>query len=323
MLPVHFDDVRQASQRIQPFIRKTPVLGSDSLDAHCGFRVSLKAENLQRTSSFKLRGATNFVRSLSAADLASGVVAFSSGNHAQAVALAAKQAGARATIVMPSDAPRVKLEGTRSHGADIVLYDRLREDREEVAARVRSERGGVLIPPFDHPWIIAGQGTCALELLNEEPSIDALAICLGGGGLLAGCAVAAKALNPAIRIFGVEPETANDVQRSLREGKRIAIPAPDTIADGLRTTCVGVNNFEILQQLVEDVVTVSDQEIVETARFLLREAHIAVEPSGAAAAAACLFGKLPSGLSHVGVTLSGGNAEPDFLRSLLSDTARS
>lgn len=293
------------------------MLGADLLDARCGFHVSLKAENFQRTSSFKFRGATNFVRSVPEAELAAGVVAFSSGNHAQAVALAAKQAGVRATIVMPSDAPRVKLDATLSHGADVVSYDRLLEDREALAARVHGERGGVLIPPFDHPWIIAGQGTCAMELLEDEPELDALAVCLGGGGLLAGCAVAAKGMSPGIRVFGVEPERANDVQQSLRAGRRISIPAPDTIADGLRTPCVGEHNFAILRELMEDVVTVSEEEIVETARFLLRELHIAVEPSGAVAAAACLFGKLPAGLRHVGVTLSGGNAEPEFLRSLL------
>lgn len=316
MLPVNLDNIRVANERIRPLVRRTPVLRADALDDHCGFEVYLKAENLQRTGSFKLRGATNFVRSIPAEDLPQGVVAFSSGNHAQAVALAAKTAGTRATIVMPADAPKVKLEGTRSHGADIVLYDRLHEDREAVARRVREERGGTLIPPFDHPWIIAGQGTCALELLEEAPQLDALVVCLGGGGLLGGCAVAAKGLSPGIRVFGVEPERGNDVQQSLRAGRRITIPVPDTIADGLRTTCVGENNFSILQELVEDVVTVSEDEIVAAATFLLRELRVVVEPSGAVAAAACLFGRLPEGLRHVGVTLSGGNAEMDFVRQL-------
>lgn len=317
MLPVTLDNVRVANERIRPLVRRTPVLASDALDARCGFSVLLKAENLQRTGSFKLRGAKNFLRSIPAADLSAGVVAFSSGNHAQAVALAAKDAGARATIVMPSDAPRVKLEGTRSHGADIVLYDRLTEDREAVARQVREERGGTLIPPFDHPWIIAGQGTCALELLEEAPALDALVVCLGGGGLLGGCAVAAKGMSPAIRVFGVEPERANDVQQSMRAGRRISIPTPDTIADGLRTLCVGEHNFAILQELVEDVVTVTEEEIVAAAAFLLKELRVVVEPSGAVAAAACVFGKLPAGLQHVGVTLSGGNAEPEFVRGLL------
>jgi len=317
MLPVTLDNIRVANERIRPLVRRTPVLVSDSLDARCGFTVYLKAENFQRSASFKLRGATNFIRSISAADLPAGVVAFSSGNHAQAVALAAKDAGTRATIVMPSDAPRVKLEGTRSHGADVVLYHRLTEDREAVARGVREERGGTLIPPFDHPWIIAGQGTCALELLEEVPALDALVVCLGGGGLLGGCAVAAKGISPSVRVFGVEPESGNDVQQSLRAGRRVTIPAPDTIADGLRTTCVGENNFAILRELVEDVVTVTDEEIEAAAAFLLKELRVVVEPSGAVAAAACLFGKLPSGLRQVGVTLSGGNAEPHFVRGLI------
>ncbi|MCW5966811.1 MAG: threonine/serine dehydratase [Bryobacterales bacterium] len=319
MLPVTLDNVRVANERIRPLVRRTPVLASDALDARCGFSVVLKAENLQRTGSFKLRGAANFLRSIPSADLSAGVVAFSSGNHAQAVALAAKDAGIRATIVMPSDAPRVKLDGTRSHGAEIVLYNRLSEDREAVARQVREERGGTLIPPFDHPWIIAGQGTCALELMEEAPALDALVVCLGGGGLLGGCAVTAKGMSPGVRVFGVEPECANDVQQSMRAGRRITIPVPDTMADGLRTTCVGEHNFTILQELVEDVVTVSEEEIVATAAFLLRELRIVVEPSGAVAAAACLFGKLPTGLRQVGVTLSGGNAEPHFVRGLLDD----
>ncbi len=314
---ISLDNIRVANERIRPLVHRTPLLTSDALDARCGFQAYLKAENFQRTGSFKLRGATNFVRSIPKESLAEGVVAFSSGNHAQAVALAAKQMGIRATIVMPSDAPAVKLEGTRSHGAEIVLYNRLTEDREAIARQVHAERGGTLIPPFDHPWIIAGQGTCALEMMEEAPDLDAIVVCLGGGGLLAGCAVAAKGVSSRIRVFGVEPERGNDVQQSLRAGRRVTIPVPDTIADGLRTTCVGVHNFSILKSLLEDVVTVSEEEIVATASFLLRELRLVVEPSGAVASAACLFGKLPPGLGKVGVTLSGGNAEPGFLRQLL------
>ena len=313
------DDIRQASERIRPLVQWTPVLESDRLNERARASLFFKAENLQRGGSFKLRGATNFVGQIPRDELEAGVVAFSSGNHAQAVAIAAHHSGIRATIVMPSDAPKVKLEGTRSWGADIVLYDRLREDREAVARRVLAERGGTLIPPFDHPWIIAGQGTCGFELTEQAPALDALLVCLGGGGLLAGCAVAAKAANPSIRVFGVEPEAANDVQQSLRRGERVSIPVPITIADGLRTTCVGVHNFPIVQALVEDVLTVSEGEIVEAARLLLREIRVVVEPSGATAAAAALFGKLPPGLERVGITLSGGNAEPEFLRSLLRD----
>lgn len=313
---VGLEDIQEAAARIRPFVRRTPVVASDALNGCCGCEVFLKAENLQRTGSFKLRGATNFVRQIPEQELAAGVIAFSSGNHAQAVALAAKQAGARATIVMPHDAPSVKLKGTRSHGAEIVFYDRLNEDREEVARRVWAERGGTLIPPFDHPWIIAGQGSCALELLEDIPDLDALVVCLGGGGLLAGCSVAARAMRPGIRVFGVEPERGNDVQQSLRAGKRITIPVPDTIADGLRTTSPGEHNFRIIQQLVGDVLTVSEEEIVECARFLMHEVRIVPEPSGAVALAACLFGKLPKGVGRVGVTISGGNTEASFLRLL-------
>ncbi|MCL4783082.1 MAG: pyridoxal-phosphate dependent enzyme [Bryobacterales bacterium] len=311
-------DIEDASARIRPLARETPVLESDRLNGRASAGLFFKAENLQRGGSFKLRGAANFVRQIPRDDLSAGVVAFSSGNHAQAVAIAARDAGARATIVMPSDAPRVKLEGTRSWGAEVIFYDRFREDREAVARAVLAERGGTLIPPFDHPWVIAGQGTCALELMRQVRELDALLVCLGGGGLLAGCAVAAKAANPAIRVFGVEPLAGNDGQQSLRSGKRVTIPVPDTIADGLRTTCVGAHNFPILQALVEDVLTVTEEEIVESARLLMAELRVVVEPSGAVAAAAALSGKLPAGLGRIGITISGGNAEPAFLRGLLA-----
>lgn len=310
-------DIEAAAVRIRPLVSETPVLESERLNERAAASLFFKAENLQKGGSFKLRGAANFVRRIPPGGLAAGVVAFSSGNHAQAVAIAARDAGARATIVMPSDAPRVKLEGTRSWGAEVVFYDRMREDREVIAAKVLAERRGTLIPPFDHPWVIAGQGTCALELMRQVPDLGALLVCLGGGGLLAGCAVAAKAANPAMRIFGVEPLNGNDGQQSLRSGKRVAIPVPDTIADGLRTTCVGAHNFPILQALVEDVLTVTEEEIVEAARLLLKELRVVVEPSGAAAAALALSGKLPAGVERIGITLSGGNAEPAFLRGLL------
>ena len=315
---VTFPDIEAASLRIRPLVWESPVLQSDRLNERAGREIYFKAESLQRGGSFKLRGAANFVRQIGPSDLAAGVVAFSSGNHAQAVAIAARDAGCKATIVMPSDAPSVKLNGTRSWGADIVLYDRVNEDREAVARQVLAERGGTLIPPFDHPWIIAGQGTCAYELMQQTSGLDGLLVCLGGGGLLAGCAMAAKAANPAIRVFGVEPEAANDGQQSLRRGERVTIPVPGTIADGLRTTCVGANNFPIIQQMVEDVATVTEDEIVEAAGLLLRELRIAVEPSGAVAAAAALFGHIPTEIQRVGVTLSGGNAEPSFLREILA-----
>lgn len=316
-ISVSFQDIEQANLRIRPLVWQTPVLQSDRLNELAGREIYFKAESLQRGGSFKLRGAANFVRQIEAEELSAGVVAFSSGNHAQAVAIAARDAGCKATIVMPSDAPAVKLNGTRSWGAEIVLYDRVKEDREAVARQVLAERGGTLIPPFDHPWIIAGQGTCGYELMQQTSGLDGLLVCLGGGGLLAGCAIAAKAANPAIRVFGVEPEQANDVQQSLRKGERVTIPVPETIADGLRTPCVGAKNFPIIQAMVEDVTTVTESEIVEAARLLLRELRIAVEPSGATAAAAALFGHIPAEIQRVGVTISGGNAEAAFLRELL------
>ena len=208
---------------------------SRSVDERCGASVFFKCENLQRTGSFKLRGASNFVRCIPGAELGRGVVAFSSGNHAQAVAMASRQMGAKATIVMPTDAPQSKVEGTRAQGASIVTYDRLKEDREAIGARIAAETGATLVPPYDHPWTMAGQGTAALELMQEVPDLDALIVCVGGGGLISGSATAAKAMSPSIRVFGVEPELANDTWLSLEKGERVEIPPPPTIADGLRS----------------------------------------------------------------------------------------
>jgi threo-3-hydroxy-L-aspartate ammonia-lyase len=247
-----------------------------------------------------------------------GVVAFSSGNHAQAVAIAAKAVGIKATLVMPDDAPKSKLEATRSHGAEIVIYDRLKEDREAIGRRISEETGAVLAPPFDHPRIIAGQGTAALELMEEVPDLDALVVCLGGGGLLAGCAVAAKALNAGIRVFGVEPELANDYWLSLKAGERIGIAPPATIADGLRTTKPGVHNFPIIQSLVEDVLLVSEDEIKEAVWYLMSRTKMVVEPSGAVGAAAVLNGKLASPAGRIGVVISGGNVDRELLAFLWS-----
>ncbi|HXJ38661.1 MAG TPA: pyridoxal-phosphate dependent enzyme, partial [Bryobacteraceae bacterium] len=223
--------VREAAVRIQPLARRTPVMTSLSVDNRAGKQVFFKCENLQRGGAFKIRGAANLVLSIPSADLPRGVVAFSSGNHAQATAIAAKHVGAAATIVMPEDAPRSKMEATRDRGSRIVTYNRLTDDREAIAAEVLRETNGTLVPPFDHPLIIAGQGTAALELLEEIPSLDALVVCIGGGGLLSGCSTIAKSLNPAIRVFGVEPELGNDTFQSFRKGERVTIPPPDTIAD--------------------------------------------------------------------------------------------
>jgi len=310
------DDIRQAAVRIQPVATRTPVLTSRTLNAMTGVEAFLKAENFQRGGAFKIRGATNFLYSMPEADRPRGVVAFSSGNHAQAVAIAARSLGMKATLVMPTDAPQSKLEATRAQGAEIVLYDRHKESREAIGHRISEETGATLVPPFDHPWIIAGQGTCALEFLSEVGELDALVVPLGGGGLISGCATIARSLQPSIRIFGVEPEAGNDYWLSRRAGYRVEIASPDTIADGLRTTKPGVHTFPIVQSLVEDVLLVTDDEIRGALRFLLTRMKIVVEPSGAVGVAALLQAKLPAGLRRVGVVLSGGNVDLKVLAEL-------
>jgi threonine dehydratase len=309
-------DIREAAARIAPIARKTPVLSSRLFNERAGLEAFFKCENFQRGGAFKIRGAANFLYSIPERDRARGVVAFSSGNHAQAVAIAARCLGMKATLVMPEDAPKAKLEATRAQGPEIVVYDRFRDSREEIGRRISEETGATLVPPFDHPWIIAGQGTCALELMEQQPGLDSLVVCLGGGGLLSGCAIAAKASNPGIRIFGVEPEKGNDYWLSRRAGHPVEIPSPDTIADGLRTTKPGRHTFPVIQELVEDIILVSDDEIRETVRFLMSRLKIVVEPSGAAAAAAVLHGKLPGGLRRCGITISGGNVDFEFLAAL-------
>ena len=290
---------------------------SRGFDEAAGVRAFFKCENLQRGGAFKIRGAANFLLSLPPGDLRSGVVAYSSGNHAQAVAMAARAVGTAATLVMPQDAPRSKLEATRAHGAAIVTYDRLKESREALGKRIADETGSILVPPYDHPWIIAGQGTCALELLEDAPELDALIAPVGGGGLLSGCAIAAHGVDPQIRIFGAEPEAANDTYLSLSAGRRTEIPMPDTIADGLRSTCPGEITFPILQSSVEAILLVSEEEIQATMKFLLARLKILVEPSGAVAAAAVLHRKLPKNVRAAGVVLSGGNVDLDVLARIL------
>jgi threonine dehydratase len=313
------DDVRQAALRIRPVATRTPVLTSRTLNAITGVEACLKAENFQRGGAFKIRGATNFLYSIPAVDRARGVVAFSSGNHAQAVAIAARSLGMQATLVMPTDAPRSKLDATRAQGAEIVLYDRHKESREALGRKISEETGATLVPPFDHPWIIAGQGTCALEFLEEVGELDALVVPLGGGGLISGCATIAKSLQPSIRVFGVEPEAGNDYWLSRKAGYRVEIASPDTIADGLRTTKPGVHTFPIVQSLVDDILLVTDNEIREAMRFLLTRMKIVVEPSGAVGVAALLRAKLPAGLGRVGVILSGGNVDLSVVSELCAE----
>jgi threonine dehydratase len=265
-----------------------------------------------------MRGATNKLLSLTEEERRRGVVAFSSGNHAQAVALASRDAGVSATIAMPSDAPRAKLAATRGYGARVVFYDRQREDREQVARRIAEAEGLTVVPPFDDYPVIAGQGTCGLELLEEVPDLDALLTPCGGGGLFAGASTAARALRPGVRCFPVESELSDDTRQSFRKGERVRIPPPATVADGMRTQTPGALTFPVLQANAEDVLTVSEDEIVEALRFLLFRMKILVEPTGAVAVAAALFGKLPRDVRTVGVVLSGGNVDPEALARFIN-----
>ncbi|MGH9652455.1 MAG: threonine/serine dehydratase [Bryobacteraceae bacterium] len=310
---IGLEDVRQASARIRPLAHVTPALTSRLFDAAAGVHTVFKCENFQRGGAFKVRGAANFVSLLSPEQRKRGVVAYSSGNHAQGVAIAAAEAGIPATIVMPKDAPEAKLEATRSYGPKIVFCDRLRESREEIAQRIANETGATILPPFDHPWVIAGQGTATLELLEECPDLDSIAVPLGGGGLLSGTLIVAKALRPQIRVFGVEPELANDWYQSLQAGKRIGIPPPETIADGLRTPMPGEIAFPIVRELAEGVLLVSEEEMKAAMRFLLTRMKILAEPSGAVGAAAVLRKKLPAAVRSVGVIISGGNVDLKIL----------
>jgi threo-3-hydroxy-L-aspartate ammonia-lyase len=314
------DMIRVAEARIRALVHRTPVAASRTFDERAARRVFFKCENFQRAGAFKMRGATNKILSLSDEERARGVVAFSSGNHAQAVALAARDAGVRACIVMPTDAPHTKLAATRGYGAEVVTYDRQRDDREEIARRLSEREGLTVVPPFDDYDIIAGQGTCALELLEDVPDLDALLTPCGGGGLFAGASTAAKALRPEIRCFPVESELSDDTRQSFLKGERVSIPPPATIADGMRTQTPGALTFPVLRQNAEDVLTVSEDEIVEAMRLILFRLKMLVEPTGAVAAAAALFGKLPRGIGRVGVVLSGGNVDPEALSRFVNPT---
>jgi threo-3-hydroxy-L-aspartate ammonia-lyase len=300
------DDVRDAAARLDGVAHRTPVLRSRTLDGLVGAEVHLKAECFQRGGAFKFRGAYSLISTLDAAERAAGVVAFSSGNHAQAVALASQLLGVRAAIVMPEDAPALKLAATRGYGAEVVLYDRYADDRAAMARDLAAERGAVLVPPFDHPLVMAGQGTAALELLDEAGRLDALLAPVGGGGLVAGCATVAAALDPGIQVIGVEPEAGDDTRRSLAAGHRLEIPVPRTIADGQQITAPGELTFPIVQQLVSEVVLVSDGELLDAMRFAFDRLKIVLEPSGACGLAALLAGRVDPG-ERCGVILSGGN----------------
>jgi threonine dehydratase len=312
-MPVSLDDIGRAAGRIRDIAQRTPVMTSHLFDERARVQAFFKCENLQRGGAFKIRGASNFAYSMAQADLTRGLVACSSGNHAQAVAIAAKALGATATIVMPEDAPRSKLQATLDYGAHVVMYNRQRDDRDAVARQIAQETGATFVPPYDHPWTIAGQGTVALELLRQEPDLDALMTPIGGGGLMAGCSIVVKALRPPMRIFGVEPADANDTWLSLHAGERVSIPPPTTPADGLRAQTPGAITFPIVQRNVEAILLVSDAEIREAVHFLLTRMKILVEPSGAVCAAAALFRKLPPDIGRVGIVLTGGNVDLDYL----------
>jgi threonine dehydratase len=304
---IELEDVERAAERLRGVAHRTPVLTSRTLDERVGARAHLKAECFQRGGAFKFRGAYNKISSLAEDALQRGVIAYSSGNHAQAVAIAAGLLGTHAMIVMPEDAPAAKLDATRGYGAEVVLYDRWTESREEIGARLAEERGLELVRPYDDPLVMAGQGTAALELLEEVPHLDLLLAPVSGGGLIAGCATAAKARRPEIRVAGVEPEAGDDTRRSLAAGERVRIDVPRTIADGLQAPEPGELTFEVNRRLVDEIVTVTDGEIVDAMTFLFDRLKLVVEPSGAVGVAALLSGKLEARGAQVGVVISGGN----------------
>jgi threonine dehydratase len=323
-LPVAFADVRTAADRLSGVAHRTPVLSSRSLDERLNAKVFFKAEHLQRMGAFKFRGAYNALAQFSAEQRKSGVIAYSSGNHAQATALAARLLGMPSVIVMPQDAPAIKLAATRGYqegqpGSEVVLYDRYTEDREAIGKRIAAERGMTLIPPFDHPHVVAGQGTAALELMEDTGPLDLLVVCVGGGGLISGCAIAASAMSPDCRVVGVEPAAGNDVQQSLAAGKIISIATPKTIADGAQTQACGRVTFPIMQSLVSEIVTVGDEQLIRTMRWFAGRMKQVIEPTGCLAAAAVLEGIVPVAGKRVGVILSGGNVDPvQFSQYLVS-----
>jgi threonine dehydratase len=316
------DLIREAEKRIAGRVHRTPVVTSHSFNQAAGREVFFKCENLQRAGAFKIRGATNKIQALTDEEKKQGVIAVSSGNHAQAVALASREAGIRAVVAIPADAPKAKVEATRSYGADIRFFDRHKDDRDAFGREIAEREGLVMVPAYDDYLIMAGQGTCAVEFLEEVPDLDCLLAPCSGGGLFAGVSTAAKSIKPTIRCFAVEPETANDTQQSISKGERVAIPPPPTIADGLRVQTPGALTFPITRANAEQVLTVSDDQIAEVMRFMLFRMKLLVEPSGAAAAAAVFFKKLPENTRRVGVVLSGGNIDGDVLARLLTEEER-
>ena len=322
-LAIDFEDVRQAATRLAGHAHRTPVLRSRSADERTGASLFFKCENLQRMGAFKFRGAYNALSQFSPEQKRAGAIAFSSGNHAQAVALSARLLGMPSVIVMPQDAPQSKLDATRAYQqgmprSEVVLFDRYTEDREALCRRLADERGMTMIPPYDHPHVMAGQGTAALELIEDAGPLDALLVCVGGGGLVSGCAVAAKHLLPDVAVYGVEPEAGNDTQLSLQRGEIVRIDTPRTIADGAQTQSSGLLTFPVIQALVQGVLTVSDAQLVETMRFFATRMKLVVEPTGCLAAAAVLQGAIDLRGRRVGVIVSGGNVDLQRFCALLA-----
>ncbi|MEV7083105.1 pyridoxal-phosphate dependent enzyme [Streptomyces sp. NPDC093516] len=314
--PVTADDVRDAAARLAGVAHRTPVLRSRTLDALVGAEVHLKCENFQRAGAFKFRGAYNAASRLGPEQVSRGIAAYSSGNHAQAVALAARELGSTAVIVMPEDAPPSKHAATAGYGAEIVTYDRYTGDRVALAEALAAERGLALVPPYEHPYVMAGQGTAALELLEEVGELDALLTPVGGGGLMAGSATIAKALNPGIRMIGVEPEAGDDTKRSLEAGRRVSIPVPRTIADGQALHTPGELTFSVNRRLVDGIALVGDDEIRDAMRFAFERLKIVVEPSGATPLAALLAGRVDPLPRRIGVIVSGGNVDAERFAAL-------
>ena len=313
---VSYADIEEAARILEGEAHRTPVLTSRTVDALTGAQVFFKCENLQRAGAFKFRGAYNALHHLSPEQKGKGVVAYSSGNHAQALGLAGRLLGVPSVIVMPADAPQVKIEATRGYGAEVVSYDRARDDRDAIAARLAQQRGLTLIPPFDHPHIVAGQGTAAKELIEETGALDVLLVPCGGGGLLSGCAIAAKALAPHVAVIGVEPSLGDDVLRSFRSGVIQSVHNPATIADGARTSAPGQITFPLIMRYVADILTVDDAQLLRAMWYLWERMKIVVEPTGALGFAALLEGKLDARGKRVGIVLSGGNADVKQLCAL-------
>ena len=315
-----FDDVKAAAARLKGVAHRTPTLRSSTADALLGAELYFKCENLQRMGAFKFRGGYNTLAQFTPEERKRGVLAFSSGNHAQAIALSARILGMPAVIVMPEDAPAAKLAATRGYGAEVVTYDRFTEDREAISQRIAGERGMTLVPPFNHPHVIAGQGTAALELLEDVPGLDYLFTPLGGGGLLSGTLLAAKAMAPACQVFGVEPEAGNDGQQSLRKGEIVRIDTPQTIADGAQTQALGNITFAIIRGGASGIVTASDAQLAEAMRFYAQRMKIVVEPTGALSLAGARHGGVDFRGKRVGIIISGGNVDlANYGRLLGSD----